>query len=177
VAETTQTPSTPTPKTRAPDNQPPNAAASLAPGSFDLFDRLRSDMLAMTESFWRGAPAAGFALPGLGPLRWADPAIDMSETDEGYVLSAQLPGLQKSDVAVEVEDHILSISGAKEDVCKGKRKHHPYAERRFGAFRRTVALPRDADPSGVEARCVDGVLTVTIPRATGARAVKAVTVK
>lgn len=152
-------------------------AKRLSPSPFEFFDRMRGDMLAMTESFWRGAPAAGFAMPGFGPLRWADPAIDMSETGEGYVLSVELPGLKKSDVNVEVEDHILSISGSKEDLFKGKRKHHPYAERRFGAFRRTVALPRDADTADVDARCSDGVLTVTLPRVKGGRATTAVPVK
>ncbi len=88
----------------------------------------------------------------------------MSETDDAYVVTAELPGLKKDDVMVEADNQLLTISGSKEDEQKSVRKHHQYAERRYGAFKRILTLPRDADVEAVDAVFKNGVLTVTLPK-------------
>jgi HSP20 family protein len=143
--------------------------------AMEPFQRMRDDMM----SFWSNAPSEGFPWPWApsGMMRWADPPVDMSETEDGYTISAELPGLKKEDVHVEVEDHLLTISGSKEDVHKGKRKHHQYAERRFGSFKRALTLPRDADLEGIDASFDNGVLTITIPKRPGSDNARKVDVK
>ncbi len=139
------------------------AADPLAP-----FERMRDEFMQMAENFWRGAPPAAFSMPGAAALRWAEPAIDLSETDEAYILTAETPGVAKADLDVTVENGLVTITGEKHDAHKAHRRHHQYAERRYGAFTRSLMLPRDADADGAEAVFADGLLTLTVPKKNGA---------
>lgn len=95
-----------------------------------------------------------------------DPDVDVRETPSAYLVRVDLPGIEKDKIDVAVRDGVLTISGrresAKEDEGKGTGIRR--LERSFGAFRRTLALPPDADSSGMTAESVEGVLTVRIPR-------------
>ena len=116
------------------DTTPTERSMLPAQGSMEAFERLRTDMMDVAENFWRGAPLPWMSTPawplanGWGPM---NPPVDMSETDDAYVVTAELPGLKKDDVVVEADNQLLTISGSKEDEHKSVRKHHQYAERRF----------------------------------------------
>jgi HSP20 family protein len=95
--------------------------------------------------------------------RWI-PAMDLVETEGEFVLRADLPGLTESDVNIELEDNILSISGErKADEEFGKDGYHRF-ERSYGAFRRSLTLPEGVDPEGVKASFSNGVLEVRVPK-------------
>jgi len=141
------------------------------------FERMREEMLEMAETLWRGAPSAAFGWAGAPAFRWAEPAIDMSEDDDAYVLTAEMPGVKKSDVSVTLENGLLVITGEKHDHHEENRKHHQYAERRFGSVRRALAVPRDADPARIDAHYADGVLTVRIAKREGAQDAARIPVK
>lgn len=164
-----------------PEKTKPEAPAAAADpkGALEPFERLRDDMLEMANNFWRNGPAEALPWPWgpVGMMRWADPPIDMSETDEDYTITAELAGLAKDDVAVEMDENLLTISGSKEDVHKEKRKHHQYAERRFGSFKRVLSLPPDADVDEVDASFENGVLTVTVPKRPGSAEARTIKVK
>jgi HSP20 family protein len=103
---------------------------------------------------------------GNGMAAWAPP-VDIVETDDAWVVEAELPGVDPDDVSVEVRDSELSISGEiKERERAGILRRRT---RRVGAFDFQVTLPGQADTEHVEATLRDGVLTVRVPKPEQAR--------
>lgn len=92
------------------------------------------------------------------------PALEMKEEGNGYRLTAELPGLCEADVTVELNDGILSVAGEKKEESEGKEKDYLVSERRYGAFRRQIALPGDVAPDSIEAKFKHGVLTITMAK-------------
>ena len=105
------------------------------------------------------APAGG----GNGVRRWT-PAMDVLETDEHFVLRADLPGMSESDVSIELEDNVLTLSGERKAEHEEKREGFYRVERSFGSFSRSLTLPKGIDPEGVTAGFDDGVLEVRVPK-------------
>ncbi|UCE87143.1 MAG: Hsp20/alpha crystallin family protein [Deltaproteobacteria bacterium] len=96
-------------------------------------------------------------------LRALSPAIDVRESDTEYVVTAELPGVRREDVNVDLQEGVLSIHGEKrreETEAKGR-----WIERSYGSFHRSFSLPSDAASDRIDAKFKDGVLTITIPRA------------
>ncbi len=105
------------------------------------------------------AVASGQETKGFTPL------FDIRSDEKAYTVKAEIPGVSKDNVKLEVHDGKLVLSGEKkEQVSDGEIKH--VTERRFGAFERTMTLPDDSDVEHITANHKDGVLIVTIPRAT-----------
>src|SRR5437764_1504021 len=99
-----------------------------------------------------------------GTLRRWIPAMDLVETNDDFVLRADLPGLSERDVNIELEDNVLTISGERK-AEHGERKEGYYrVERSSGAFSRSLTLPEGVDPEGVRASFDRGVLEVRIPK-------------
>jgi HSP20 family protein len=95
--------------------------------------------------------------------RWI-PAMDLVETEDHFVLKADLPGLAEGDVNVEVEDNVLTISGERKAEHEDKREGYVRVERAFGSFRRSLTLPAGIDAEAVQASFDNGVLEVRIPK-------------
>jgi HSP20 family protein len=95
--------------------------------------------------------------------RWL-PAMDLVETEEHYLLKADLPGMREDDVAIEFNDGTLTISGERNAEYERKEKGFFRLERSFGKFSRSLTLPDGIDPDGIDAAFHDGVLEVTIPK-------------
>jgi len=92
-------------------------------------------------------------------------AVNISEGDEAYVLSALVPGLKAEDVNIQVLDDVLRIEGEyKQDESQYLMQELPH-----GSFTRTLRLPSVIDAESVEAQITDGVLTLTLPKAESAR--------
>ena len=91
------------------------------------------------------------------------PAIDVVREDDHLVLRADLPGIKPEEVKIEVEDDILTVSGAHEERREDKDKRFLRRERRYGSFTRSMALPAGVDPKKIKAKTHDGVVEVTIP--------------
>ena len=93
------------------------------------------------------------------------PALDLSETPEGYLVEAALPGVKPEDVEVTVENNVLTIKGeTRQEVDEQKRNFHRI-ERRFGSFQRTVGLPTTVKADAIQASLTNGVLRLEIPKA------------
>jgi len=105
------------------------------------------------------------ATPGNGSTlrRWI-PAMDLVETDDHFVLKADLPGLSEGDVNIEVEDNVLTISGERKAQHEEKKEGYYRVERAYGSFRRSLTLPEGIDPADVQASFDRGVLEVRIPK-------------
>ena len=93
-----------------------------------------------------------------------NPAVDVYETDEAYVVNAELPGMNKDDIAIDVKDRILTVKG--ERHCDNEVKDDRYyrRERAFGKFQRSFSLPEGVESEKITAEFKNGMLKVSIPR-------------
>jgi HSP20 family protein len=98
-----------------------------------------------------------------GNRRWA-PAMDLLETEDHFVLRADLPGMTESDVNIELEDNVLTVSGERKAEREEKREGFYRVERAFGSFSRSLTLPKGVDAEAVTAGFDNGVLEVRIPK-------------
>jgi HSP20 family protein len=99
-----------------------------------------------------------------GALRRWMPAMDLVETDDHFVLRADLPGMSEDDVKIEFEDGTLTVSGERQAEHESKNEGYYRVERAFGSFSRSLTLPQGVDPNAVTARFDRGVLEVRIPK-------------
>jgi len=95
--------------------------------------------------------------------RWV-PAMDLSETDDAYILRADLPGLTPEDVRIEMEGRVLTVSGERKAEHETEDAGYRRVERSFGRFRRAMTLPAGVDPEAITASFDNGVLTVRVPK-------------
>jgi HSP20 family protein len=109
-----------------------------------------------------------FATRGGRAGRWA-PAVDISETDDKYVITAEVPGTTKDDVHVEVQDNVMTIRGEKRSEREEKKEKSRWVERCYGSFSRSFTLPANAAADRVNASFKDGVLTIELPKLEAAK--------
>lgn len=101
---------------------------------------------------------------GAGAARRWVPAMDVVETDDAFVLRADLPGLDADDVHLEVEDRVLTVSGERSSEHEERREGLYRTERSFGHFERSLTLPEGVEPDQLQASFEKGVLEVRIPK-------------
>jgi HSP20 family protein len=99
---------------------------------------------------------------------WA-PAVDVQETDNEYLVKADLPEVKKEDVKVAIQDGVLSVEGERRQEKEEKGKKFHRVERAYGRFMRRMAVPNDVDAARVAADFKDGVLNVHLPKSANAR--------
>lgn len=128
---------------------------------FHEFEELQNQMGQLIESVLAPLPAR------VGGLSWA-PLVDIEETEEAWIVEAELPGVARKDVAVELRDSELEISG---DIKERERKGIDRRQtRRTGRYEYRVQLPGQPNSEQIEARLNEGVLTVRVPKAEQTRA-------
>ncbi len=101
---------------------------------------------------------------GGGALRRWMPAMDLVETDDHFVLRADLPGMSEDDVKIEVEDGTLVVSGERKAEHADRQEGFYRVERAFGTFSRSLTLPKGVDADAVTASFERGVLEVRVPK-------------
>ena len=97
------------------------------------------------------------------------PTVDISETENGFEIRAELPGVQESDVNVSVTDNLLTIKGEKHQEAETDGKNYRRVERRYGNFERKFTLPPEVATDAIKAEYTDGVLTLSIPKPEAAK--------
>ena len=108
----------------------------------------------------------------------AAPAVDVAETDKGYEIAAELPGMDEKNVEVKLSDGVLTIKGEKREEKEEKKKDYYLSERSFGSFQRSFQVPDGVDTNKIEANFKNGVLTVSLPKSAEAqKAAKKIEVK
>lgn len=162
------------PKTPAP--AAPKAPAPSA-GRQSPFDALRSEIDRLFDMVnpgdWRfptmGPSGFEMRLPQMPDWKLA-PAMDLVETDKGYAITAELPGLEEKDVDLKVANGILTIKGEKSEQKEEHKGDYHLSERRFGQFQRAFRIPEGVDADRIDASMAKGVLTVTLPKSEKAKA-------
>jgi HSP20 family protein len=120
---------------------------------------IQSEMNRLFNTFFEGGPGNG----GSTQRRWL-PAMDLVETQDDFVLRADLPGLGEDDVNIELEDNVLTISGQRKAEHEERKEGYYRVERASGSFQRSLTLPEGVDPEGIGASFDKGVLEVRIPK-------------
>jgi HSP20 family protein len=92
------------------------------------------------------------------------PHLDLTENDTEYLIKGDLPGLQVSDVNIELRDNTLVISGERRDESERKEGEVTYYERSFGSFSRTVPFSVEIDEDNASAEMKNGVLSIRVPK-------------
>ncbi|HEU0147940.1 MAG TPA: Hsp20/alpha crystallin family protein [Bradyrhizobium sp.] len=92
------------------------------------------------------------------------PKIDISETDKTIEVSAEMPGLERKDVDISIDEDTLTVRGEKKVEENNKDKNVQHSERSYGVFLRVLQLPPGVDPSSVQATMSNGILKITIPK-------------
>jgi HSP20 family protein len=124
-------------------------------------DTLQGEMNRLFSSFFdTPTPTAG---NGMAARRWI-PAMDLVETDDHFVLKADLPGVAESDVNIVFENNVLTISGDRRTEHEAKKDGYYRLERTMGSFSRSLTLPEGIDADAVSAKYDNGVLEVRIPK-------------
>jgi HSP20 family protein len=131
--------------------------------------RLRDEMDRTFDRFF----SEPLGLGGLEPKALRDdgwiPPLDVSETDTEVTIRAEVPGIPAKDVEISVTGNMLTIAGKKESHEEKKGEDFYQSERRFGSFRRVVALPDGVDPDKVTAESDNGVVTVHVAKRPGVK--------
>ena len=92
------------------------------------------------------------------------PAVDVSESDKAYEITAELPGLDQKNIEVRVANGGLTIKGEKKEEREEKQKDYHISERSYGSFERHFGLPESVDPDKIEASFKNGILKLTLPK-------------
>jgi HSP20 family protein len=125
----------------------------------------------------------GFSLPalagatgtGLGALMM--PQMDVRETENALRIAIEMPGVSPDDVDIQLDDDLLTIRGEKKLERRDDRENTHFTERTYGTFQRILRLPFKVDPTQVQARFDNGVLTVTLPKPKGREASRRISVQ
>jgi HSP20 family protein len=116
--------------------------------------------------------AFGLTPAALADMPWA-PLADLSETDDAYVVKAELPGVHKDQVSIQLQDRELVISGEipepESEPGNGDGRHRRHSSRRTGRFELRTYLPGDVNADAITAQLSDGVLSVTVPKSQAAK--------
>jgi len=121
------------------------------------FSFLQQEIDRLFDGFGRNFPA----FPTIGTTL---PSMDVSETDKSIEIVAELPGLEKKDVQLNLTDNLLTIRGEKKNEREEKNKDYHLVERSFGSFARTVELPQGVKAEDISAEIANGVLKVTVKK-------------
>ena len=154
----------------------PCALTSLAGGDGSPHTFLRRFAQEMDQLFEDFGLGAGFHFPkflsrghqllrreaGFVPAEWS-PRVDVVAKDGQLVIRADLPGMSKDDIKVEVTDDMLAIQGERKHEAKEEREGYCYSECSYGSFYRAIPLPEGADASRASADFRKGVLEIIVP--------------
>ena len=102
----------------------------------------------------------GFVVPERG---WA-PAVDLKETEDAYVIEADVPGLKKDEIGLVIVDNVVTLKGERKNEHESTNGGYHRFERRYGSFQRSFEIPGGFENDKVEANYTHGVLTVTLPK-------------
>ena len=126
-----------------------------APRPTSIFDDMDKMINNVFENDWN--------FPVRSKTNWS-PAVDVKESDNSFTLTADIPGLTKKEVKVNITDGILSISGERKFEDEKESGNYHYRERRYGSFSRTFNLPETVNEEDISASFKNGILSIELPK-------------
>ncbi len=131
----------------------------------DSFSLLRKEMDDLISNFWGNSQSNWLS-------QSMSPPLDVVESENSFMIKMDAPGLQAKDINVQVHGNTLTLSGQRNEEKETKDKTFYRMERRHGSFSRTVSLPCGVNESEAVAEYTNGVLSLTLPKAEGAKTKK-----
>ncbi len=92
------------------------------------------------------------------------PLVDIEETKSDFIIKAELPGLKKDDIKINLDDNVLTIEGERKSEKEDKEKTYHRIERFYGKFYRAISLPKGIDENNIKAKFENGLLEITLPK-------------
>mgnify|MGYP003628789960 CR=1 FL=1 len=147
--------------------------APETPATTDVFNDLRQEMNRVFDNFLTGFPRFPFGRDPfdiasfstqIGGAEFRAPAVDVTENDTAFHVTAELPGLSEGDVSVSLNDGMLTIKGEKKEEREEKADNRHLSERRFGSFQRSFRVPANVDVDKISGNFSNGVLALTLPK-------------
>ena len=92
------------------------------------------------------------------------PAVDLYDKDDHFVIKAELPGVDKKDISIDLKDRVLTLSGERSYENEVKEENYYRKERSYGKFQRAFTLPADVDSDKIKAEFKDGLLKIEVPK-------------
>jgi HSP20 family protein len=146
-------------------------AAPARSATPDVWQSFRSEMDRLFDRFGGGGLPSLRRMFDMEPL-WryetslgaAVPAVDVTEDEKAYKISAELPGMSEKEIDISVTGDVLVLKGEKRQEREEKEKNRYFSERTYGAFQRSFALPEGIDRDKITADFAKGVLTLTLPK-------------
>lgn len=136
----------------------------------DPFGSFRREMDRLFEDFFAPAEGRSFAPSAQGRTQgMIMPSLDVDESEQAYVVTAELPGIDQKDIELSLDDNVLTLRGEKRFERNEDQGGRRYSERSFGRFERSIPFAAEIDPEGVEASCENGVLKIVLPKNARAR--------
>lgn len=99
----------------------------------------------------------------LNTRQWG-PSVDIHENADSYQIEADLPGMRKEDISIDLQDNVLTISGERKQESEASGQEDVRVERRYGKFVRSFTLPPNVDPDNIKASYQNGVLKLQLPK-------------
>lgn len=124
----------------------------------------QDEMNQLFEDFFGRVPNRRMFAEGF----WA-PLMDIEETKDEILVKAELPGMKKEDVKIQINNDVLAITGERKREEETREKTFHRIERAYGKFQRMIRLPAEVDPTKVKATYENGVLTVRLPKSEQAK--------
>jgi HSP20 family protein len=123
-----------------------------------------NDMLTLREAM-NQLFEDSFVAPGKFPHeRGFTPALDLSESADGYLVEVAVPGIKPEDLQVTLENNVLTIKGESRQEAEDKQRNYHRVERHYGSFQRTIALPSTVKSDSIQASLDNGILRLDIPK-------------
>lgn len=129
--------------------------------------KLSKDPLKMFDDIWDGAQ-----LPATPAFK-----VDISEDEDAFHIEAEMPGLNKDDISLGVEEDVLTIKGERKQETEEKDKNYHRIERTYGSFSRSFNLGEMIDQEKIDASFENGILHVSLPKAQQVRRAKEIAIK
>ncbi|OQX87742.1 molecular chaperone [candidate division KSB1 bacterium 4484_87] len=124
---------------------------------FGELEQFRSQMDRLFDDFFGSATESESLTPGF-------PLVDIKETKDDFVITAEVPGMSKDDIKISLTNNTLTIKGEKKEEKKEDDHNYHRVERRFGSFSRSFTLDAPVEAEKIKAKCKDGILTITLPK-------------
>jgi len=131
---------------------------------FRELERMRREMDRLWDSFFEERPRRRVEEVG----EWL-PSLDLSETKNDLVVKAELPGIDPKDIDISLANDVLTIKGEKKQEKEEKEEDYHLIERSYGAFTRSIRLPREVQSDKINASYKNGILRVTLPKSEEAK--------
>ncbi|MCK4310386.1 MAG: Hsp20/alpha crystallin family protein [Methanomicrobia archaeon] len=130
----------------------------------DIFDEIRRIQEEMDRMFSSIYTRPSLPSKRIKPFNYREPLLDVIDKGKELLVQAELPGISKGDIEIDLNENTLTIKASKKKVVTEEKEGYFYQERGYAGYYRTVPLPTKVDPDKIKAKYNNGVLEIILPK-------------